>query len=349
MIRDRMARLQALIRREGWTGLWITQDATLAWLFGGRFHVNWATETGVAALAVTADEAVLYVDNIEGERLAIEEGAGGWPLRVHPWYSRRPDAPPGYVFDTTVERQLLPLRCFLDEEQRQWAAVGGLAVAEALEATARSLTPDDREYTVAGQLACHALSRGIEPIVNLVGGDSRRRQFRHVMPTDARVGRTVILSLGGRYRGLVLSATRVVHFGEVPAALEREYDALCRVATAMAAASAPGVPLTAVWERTVAQYAREGYADEWHHHHQGGVAGYRSREIRMRPDSAEEVAGGYMLAWNPTLPGIKVEDTALLEEDGGWRWLTRTPKTPGRLVRWGEQAWEWADIIRRSD
>ncbi|MCY0863405.1 MAG: aminopeptidase P family N-terminal domain-containing protein, partial [Sulfobacillus sp.] len=70
MMVDRMARLQALIRREGWTGFWITQEATLAWVFGGRFHVNWATETGIAALAVTPNESVLYVDNIKAERLS---------------------------------------------------------------------------------------------------------------------------------------------------------------------------------------------------------------------------------------------------------------------------------------
>ncbi|AEJ40150.1 hypothetical protein TPY_1969 [Sulfobacillus acidophilus TPY] len=54
MRESRLARLQALIRRQGWTGLWITQEPTLAWVFGGRFHVNWATGTGVAALALTA-------------------------------------------------------------------------------------------------------------------------------------------------------------------------------------------------------------------------------------------------------------------------------------------------------
>jgi len=318
----------------------------LAWVFGGRFHVNWATETGVAALALTAEDAVLYVDNIEGERIRLEEGADAWPIRIHAWYGTRPVPLPDFVPDTAVERELLPLRCLLDEEQRQWAAEGGLAVAEALEATARSLTPEDREYTVAGQLAFHALTRGVEPIVNLVGGNARRRHFRHVMPTDTRVGETVILSLGGRYRGLVLSATRMVHFGEVPPTLEREYDALCRVATAMAAASAPGVSLATVWERTVTQYVREGYPDQWQQHHQGGIAGYRSREIRMRPDSTEELADGYLVAWNPTLPGVKVEDTALL--DDGWRWLTRTAKTPIRSVEWGEKSWEWADIIRRT-
>ncbi|AEW05644.1 hypothetical protein Sulac_2164 [Sulfobacillus acidophilus DSM 10332] len=218
----------------------------------------------------------------------------------------------------------------------------------------RSKPPPGRSPRRTGNIrwpvnwAFHALTRGVEPIVNLVGGNARRRHFRHVMPTDTRVGQTVILSLGGRYRGLVLSATRMVHFDEVSEALEREYDALCRVATAMAAASIPGESLATVWERTVTQYAREGYPDQWQHHHQGGVAGYRSREIRMRPDSPEELAGGYLVAWNPTLPGIKVEDTALLDDDGGWRWLTRTAKTPICSVEWGEKSWEWADIIRRT-
>ncbi|AEJ40149.1 hypothetical protein TPY_1968 [Sulfobacillus acidophilus TPY] len=104
------------------------------------------------------------MDNIEGERIRLEEGADAWPIRIHAWYGTRPVPPPDFVPDTAVERELLPLRCLLDEEQRQWAAEGGLAVAEALEATARSLTPEDREYTVAGQLgvSCFDTRRGTD-------------------------------------------------------------------------------------------------------------------------------------------------------------------------------------------
>ena len=59
-------------------------------------------------------------------------------------------------------------------------------------------------------------------------------------------------------------------------------------------------------------YAEVGYPGEEARHHQGGAVGYRAREWVAHPKSAEAVQDPEAFAWNPSITGTKVEDTALL-------------------------------------
>ena len=69
----------------------------------------------------------------------------------------------------------------------------------------------------------------------------------------------------------------------------------------------------------VAQQAptrRSAFAGEETRHHQGGAIGYRSREWVAHPASEEQVQPRQAFAWNPSITGTKIEDTALLTENG---------------------------------
>lgn len=56
--------------------------------------------------------------------------------------------------------------------------------------------------------------------------------------------------------------------------------------------------------------------DEWQLHHQGGLAGYEPREILGRPGANTVVAVNQAYAWNPSIAGVKSEDTVLVTETG---------------------------------
>ena len=77
----------------------------------------------------------------------------------------------------------------------------------------------------------------------------------------------------------------------------------------------------------VRAYADAGFAGEEQRHHQGGAIGYRSREWIAHPASEEVAQGRQAFAWNPSISGARVEDTALLTENG-IEIITNTPGWP---------------------
>ncbi|WP_261486053.1 hypothetical protein [Acididesulfobacillus acetoxydans] len=80
--------------------------------------------------------------------------------------------------------------------------------------------------------------------------------------------------------------------------------------------SRPGVSLGEVFRAGQEAYARLGYKGEWQYHHQGGLAGYQSREIKATAQTGRILAVAQALDWNPTLQGTKAEDTVLVGEKG---------------------------------
>ena len=74
-------------------------------------------------------------------------------------------------------------------------------------------------------------------------------------------------------------------------------------------------------------YTDAGYGDDILRHHQGGAIGYRARDWVAHPQSQEVVEERQAFAWNPTVTGTKVEDTALVLGDR-IEVITSTPDWP---------------------
>jgi antitoxin VapB len=85
-----------------------------------------------------------------------------------------------------------------------------------------------------------------------------------------------------------------------------------------------------VFQRITEAYEKEGYRDEWHHHHQGGPTGYQGRDVIVTPGCSETILSNMALAWNPSMPGVKSEDTIIVTDKGrevitrgeGWQYLS---------------------------
>jgi len=118
----------------------------------------------------------------------------------------------------------------------------------------------------------------------------------------------------GRRHGLIANLSRLRNFGHHEARSLNEQ--ICQVEAAALKASQPGATLGEVVEKIRAGYNAIGRASEFENHHQGGLTGYRSREVLARPGNPTRLDVGMALAWNPSLPGAKVEDTFLLTEAG---------------------------------
>jgi Xaa-Pro aminopeptidase len=113
----------------------------------------------------------------------------------------------------------------------------------------------------------------------------------------------------------------------VPGELVEKHATVVQVERAYLAESRPGVTLGQAFAAGERTYAANGFYDDWKEHHQGGTTGYAGREVFGQPGIEYALAAGMALAWNPTVPGAKSEDTFLIRDDG-LEQLTRVPNSP---------------------
>ena len=340
----------------------LTSQGGFAWITaGGDNHVALGQEAGAASVLVTRDDTYLLAANNELRRLIDEEvaGAGVTPLDW-PWHDEDGEGriverlcdPSRTVSDLgrlglpTAPPELADLRLdLLPPEQDRYRALGR-DTAEAIEVAVLAALPGDREDDIAARLAHECRRREILALVNLVGADERIARYRHPMPTSGRLERTLLASVTGRRHGLHASCTRMVHFGPLEDDRAARFGAVVRVDARLVLESRPGALLGKVFEQGIDQYEREGYGSEWALHHQGGITGYAGREVFATPSSHQFLRAGEAVAWNPTITGVKSEDTVLVGPDGP-EVLTRTGAWPQVPIDLDEGAGDVVAAIQR--
>jgi Xaa-Pro aminopeptidase len=194
-------------------------------------------------------------------------------------------------------------------------------------ATLMAARPDWTERDLAGAGAAALWRRGIHPALTLVGGARRLPLYRHATPTAELLGDRAMLVFCGRRHGLYANLTRFVSFREPTAEEQAHLSQVARVEQAAWAASRPGQTVGAAYAAIVRAYAAEGHAGAERGLHQGGTTGYLSREVLGRPAEPTEIETATALAWNPSLPGTKLEDTILVSHAGA-EILTADPLWP---------------------
>lgn len=321
--------IQDLLGQKGLDALVLRRASSFAWAtHGAASYVNTATAEGEATLVITPAGRYLVTNNIEATRLEREEKLAeqGWQFKVSPWYEAHDtvaeltrglkvgaDVP--YPGATDLAGQMARLRATLTPAEEDRFRTLGRLCAAAMDDTIRAVQPGQTEYEIAARLARETQGRGAQPIVNLIATDARIFSFRHPLPTGKKLERYAMLVLCGRRQGLVCSITRLVHFGPIPADVQRKAEAVARIDAAFFAATRPGKTLGQVFEQATAAYAQTGFPDEWQLHHQGGPAGYEPREYIATPGSTDLVRVGQAYAWNPSITGAKSEDTILVGQD----------------------------------
>lgn len=334
-------RLRDLLESHHLDALLLRRVSSFAWATcGGASYINTADTFGIASLLVTPTVRYLITVNIEAKRLADEQqlAAQGWEFRVAPWYSSgetiskltqglKLGADSSYAGAVDLSSEMALLRAALTPEESIRLRTLGQLCAASMESALRAVRPGMTEFEIASQLACETEQRGAQAIVNLISTDWRISTYRHPLPTDKLLECYAMLVLCGRKWGLVASITRFVYFGRLPGELRRKADACAQVDAAMIAASRPGTTLGVIFSQAVAAYERLGFAEEWQLHHQGGLAGYETREAFGLPGSNVAVVAGNACAWNPSITGVKSEDTISVGERGN-EIVTATPGLP---------------------
>ncbi len=148
----------------------------------------------------------------------------------------------------------------------------------------------------------------------------------------------------GRKYGLVASVTRLFHFGPVEGELRTKHNAVVEVDTVFIAESIPGAVIGDIFTKAQKMYSDKGFSGEWEFHHQGGPAGYATRDYVATPGNMNKVLKSQAFAWNPSIKGTKSEDT-IITTDSKPEIITATPHWPMLTVSYKGEIWERPDIL----
>jgi len=322
---EKIARIRELLEKEQLSGVFITKGVNFTWLTGGRPYVNAAAENACAQIWVDRQKAVLVSNNIEAQRLTEEE-LTGLPLDEVISLAWHEAQAPTEIAEKLAEGKpwktddqlasFATLRWTLNEFEIDRYRALGKDAAMLMEKVAEGLAPGHTEQQIATTLKREGLALGIEAPVCLIAVDERCYLRRHPLPTDKPLEKMAMLVISGLRQGLYLSLTRMVHFGTPAEEVLARHKAVLQVEATMLAATKAGAIAEDVFSITQSAYEKAGFADQWQFHHQGGLAGYQSREYRIQPGNKVAFAANQAFAWNPTIAGVKSEDTVIIGQQG---------------------------------
>lgn len=338
---EKHARLTALMEEQGWTGILFRRHENIAWATAGlvEARVGLASETAVCSLLFTREGGRFCIaPNNEAARLADEEFAGlDFEAVIYPWtedaasdLAHKHGGPE--IGADTAEPGLIPwnfteVRAPLLAGEVERFRTLGKAVAETTTRVLKDLAPGMTEDEMAARISAGLLAQHITPSVLLMATDERIFHYRHAVPRKGVLRKYGMLNLCARRSGLVVSITRFVHFGALPAELAANFERAAGVNAELLHASREGATAAQLYAVAARAYATAGFSNEITRHHQGGPCGYLERDWVARPGGTQVLRATQGLAWNPSLQGAKAEDTALLR-GGAIEILTGTPELP---------------------
>ena len=354
-------RILELLDHCGLDALALSTTANFAWFTcGGSNFVSTAAETGNATIVITQRAKYIVCDNIEAHRISEEEVDGqGFEFVTYPWYDANMNGAIRNIVGSGVLGSDVPMdnaKCVAsavdscrysltpqEVERYRWL---GANTAQALAQACHEVELGMTEFEIASEMNAHIMARGITPVTTLVAADERISAYRHPIPTDNRMKHYAMLVTGSRKWGLVVSTTRLVHFGELSQDLRRRHNAVSCVDAAFICATQVGANIGSVFECGTRAYEQAGYPEEWKLHHQGGPTGYKGRDFRANLKTTAQVQDNQAFAWNPSITGTKTEDTIIATSNGP-EVLTEVNNWPTTEIEINDTLVQWPDILIR--
>lgn len=350
---EKVRRIRKLLKDKELDYVIVASQVNFYWLTGGRPYINRLGDKACADIVVTKEKEYLVANNIEVNRLVTEELAG-LPLEIasYNWWEdagkviERIIRGRKGVVDVQLGIDFAKLRFKLIDAEVERFIDAGKSVAKVLDAVAYEVQPGDSEMDVLAKIKTAAIKYDVDPWVSLAAADERAYEYRHPLPTSKRINKYVLLSISGQKHGLYASVTRLLHFGKVADELRKRYQAVLNVEAAFITNTLPRYKIKDVFNLGCQAYKDNGYENEWHFHHQGGLAGYNSRELRATSTCELEIDSNQVFAWNPTIAGVKAEDTILVTNDGP-KILTASELYPIVEIKYNKVVLKRPDILVR--
>jgi antitoxin VapB len=337
-INEKIQRLNKFMDENGLGGMLFTQVRNVYWITGGKVNTQIVLNKDVGAaslLVMRSGKKYLVCSGSESGRLLNESMKGlGYELKQYNWYEANPvkDVRGGIIkgiagslkigsdadFPNTVlvAEKFRPVRYTLTEQEMERYRWLGEQCTEAVSEVCRKLKPGMDEYEIEAMTATALRARGIIPTVLLMAADERIFNYRHALPGGAKVKKYAMVNIVAEKWGMPVAVTRFVHFGPLPEELKNKLEQTAIINACYEEATAPGKPVSEIFEGMKNWYAKAGFEGEWMKHHQGGSIGYDDREYVIYPGNKNIIQNNQAFAWNPTITGAKVEETIIAHENG---------------------------------
>ena len=331
-------RIKKFLKENNLNGVLLNKVANFAWFTGGKSNfVSLHTEIGASSLLITNKKIYFISNNIEFPRMIKEEiGNFNFENISFPWYQDKmkavvkkiagdkvgSDKPDREFIPVSIENLHFPL---LEEEIKRYKQLGKESSTIMTE-ICKNIRQGDKEIEIAGKLSKRLWELKIIPVVILIAGDERIKNFRHPLPTSKKIKKHVMVVLCAKRDGLIVSLTRIVHFGKIPKNLKNKHFAVCKVDACFINETIPGKKIGEVFGNALEIYKETGYKNEWKLHHQGGLTGYLTRYYKGYKNLNIIIEENQAFAWNPSITGTKSEDTIIttkigseiISEDKNW-------------------------------
>ncbi len=329
---EKKRRVRDLMSQLSLDAILLRKQCNFSWLTGGHLNlVGIATEIGAAPLLLTSEKEYVICNNIEAPRIEKEEGIldQGYELRTYKWFEDREkelieeltkkgrvgsDSP--YPGTEDISHHINPVRYSLTSWEVERYKELGLLASHAVEKTAETIEPGDKECEVIGRLAERLWSNRVDFIATFCAADERIAHFRHPIATEKKVEKRAMLGVNARKWGLIVTLTRFIQFGKVPPELMKQYEDNVYVECVLMANTIPGKPAVEILKKGIEAYKEKGYPEEYHLHHQGGATGYVGRDYRVNFRTPDVVQRNQAFCWNPSITGTKSEDTMVATSNG---------------------------------
>ena len=324
--------------REHLAGILLNGQHNFAWVTGGGFNgIDTSRENGASTLLVAADgRRFILANNIEMRRMLSEEiSSSDFEPIEFLWLdekaaddllvSKAAEVLGNGSFGSDVsfnsharpmEKLIAGCRYSLTAAEVERFRRLGCDAGKALRNVINQIAPGDTENEIAARMKNELRLVEMDSVVTLAAADDRIKRFRHPVPTQNRWKKTLMLVTCAKRHGLIVSLTRMVCVGEVPGDLQERTEAAAEINAAVYAATAQGTVGSDLYQTLAGAYIDQGFEQEIHLHHQGGAAGYRTRDWVAHPRSTDVVQSNQAFAWNPSITGTKVEETCILTANG---------------------------------
>lgn len=327
-IATKLEKIRAMLAANCLQGVLLTCHYNYSWITaGGKNFVANCFDSGETAIFITMSGCYAFCSVIEEPRIRQEERLEelGFTIVSFGWEKSETIAQIRALADlkrVIADRPLemvpcrndliAPLRWRLTEQECARYQYLGVTMSRILEDYLLTVRPGMTELEIAGGISSALWSHGIEQVMHLVTADERSFHYRHGLPTENRLKKSLIVSINGRYHGLITTVSRMICVGEIPSEIEEKYLACLEIETAAMASTVSGIPKYDIYCCLRDQYARLGWGDMFWRHGQGGCQGYIPREYMFTSQSKGFIEEKHAYCYNPVIDGAKSEDAFIV-------------------------------------